>query len=75
MRAALKRANTSSVAAADSGTLITPDIPPLWDIGIAHTDVSAPGSNAYHSANWVVLTTTFRWLSIAPLGVPVVPPV
>ena len=73
--AALKRATTSRVAAADSGTPITPDIPPLCDMGIAPTDVSAPGSNAYHSANWTVLATRLRCVSMAPLGAPVVPPV
>ena len=36
---------------------MTPDIPPLWDMGIAHSDASSPGAKAYHVANWIVLAT------------------
>jgi len=54
---------------------MTPDMPPLWNIGIADTVVSSPAANAYHPANWIVFATMLRCVSIAPLGVPVVPPV
>ncbi len=54
---------------------MTPDMPPLWNIGMAQSETSSPGAKAYHSANWIVLATMFRWVSIAPFGFPVVPPV
>ncbi len=73
--AALNRGITSSVAPLNSGTFIAPASPPLWNMGMTETHVSPPGSKAYHSANWMVLATMLRWVSMAPLGVPVVPPV
>src|SRR5262245_50620752 len=73
--AAWKRVMTSSVAPADSGTLSTPDMPPLWNMGMAPSATSAPGSKAYQRANCSVLVTMLRCVSMAPLGTPVVPPV
>ena len=72
---AANRENTSSVDPADSGTFMTPDMPPLWNMGMAHAATSSPGSNAYQVANWTVFATMFRCVSIAPFGAPVVPPV
>ena len=71
----IARANVSSVLAAESGTFMAPDIPPEWNIGRAPIDTSSPGPKPYHSANWIVFTTMFAWVNMAPFGVPVVPPV
>ena len=43
--------SATTVAPAESGTFMTPDIPPEWYIGIAASEVSSPGANAYQSAN------------------------
>jgi hypothetical protein len=35
----------------------------------------SPGPSGTSSAPWAALTSSFRWLNIAPLGLPVVPEV
>ena len=71
----LKRCMSSRVAPANRGTFITPASPPAWNSGSADTTVSSPSAIWNHVANWIVFATRLACVSMAPFGVPVVPPV
>lgn len=71
----LKRSMSSRVAPANRGTFITPASPPAWNSGSADTTVSSPSAIWNHVANWIVFATRLACVSMAPFGVPVVPPV
>src|SRR5437667_454119 len=50
--------------------------PYTWKRGIAPRTRSGPCAPVTnHAAHWAAFATRFRWVSIAPFGVPVVPPV
>ena len=71
----LKRSMSSRVDPAYRGTFMTPASPPAWNSGRADTTVSSPSAIWNHVANWMVLATRLACVSMAPFGVPVVPPV
>ena len=57
-------------------TFITPVMPKTWNRGRAPTTFSWPGrAPTAQRPTWRVLVWSAAWLSMAPLGSPVVPPV